>query len=46
MTENYKMMAECIKDAQILLKTMSMHVSDEMKTEVAVALFKARRWKK
>ena len=46
MTDNYKLMAEAMKDSQVLLKTMSMHVSDDMKAEVGLALFKARRWAK
>jgi len=46
MTQNYKLMAEAMKDAQILLKTMSLHISDDMKAEVGLALFKARRWAK
>ncbi len=46
MSEDLQLMAESIRDAQNLLKEMNMHISDELKIEVALALFKSKRWKK
>ncbi len=46
MTDNYKLMTECIKDAKAILSTNSLHVSDDTRAEMAMTLFKARRWSK
>ena len=44
MTKNLKLMTEAIRDVTIVFKEMNLHVSDDVKQETALALFKARRW--
>ncbi len=44
MAKNYTLMTECIKDAKAILSMEKLHVSDDTKTDLAMTLFKARRW--